>query len=119
VSTADLEPAPTVRDAKNDHVLRLIDYLNKKWARASAKGEAEVTLRFPTALLVPLTDALRHMLDHRMPLYRLHVDVEEHSRAMLAEAAVAELTMKDLCLRATCVLAEFEALLDRKRQHDR
>jgi hypothetical protein len=115
MSSTDLEPAPTVRDAKHDNILRLVDYLNKKWAYASAHGQDEITLRFPTALLIPLTDALRHMIDVRMPLYRLHVDVEEHSRAMLAEAAVAELCMKDLCLRATGMVAEFEALLNRKR----
>lgn len=109
-----LDPAPTIRDAKWDRTLRLMDYLNKKWAYAMAHGREEVTLKFPTGLVVTITDALRHMIDHRMPLYRLHVDVEEYSRAMVAQAAVAEETMRVIVLRAGEAVADLELLLQRR-----
>ncbi len=114
--TTDLPPSPTIRDAKWDNVLRLMDYLNKKWARAMAEGHDETSLKFPTPLVLLLHDALQNLMDRQMPLYRLHVDIEEHSRALVADAVEASETMKDLCLRATVAVAEIEALVERRRK---
>lgn len=111
----DLDPAPTIREKKWDDALRLMDYLNRKWAYAMGHGEDEIGLKFPTQLVLLMHDALQHMIDHQMPLYRLHVDAEEYSRSMLAAAATAEQTMKDICLRATATIAEFEAALNRRK----
>lgn len=108
----DLEQAPTIRERKWDDTLRLMDYLNKKWAHAMGNGREEIELKFPTRLVLLLHDALQHMIDNQMPLYRLHVDAEEYSRSMLAQSAIAEETMKDTCTRATMLISDLEILLE-------
>lgn len=112
MSSVELEQAPTIRDAKWDSVLRLMDYLNRKWAHSTAHGEAEVQLKFPTQLVLLLHDALQHMIDHQMPLYRLHVGAEEYSRAMLVSASTAEESMQNTCMRANELIVDLEILLE-------
>lgn len=110
----NLGPAPTIRQAKWDEAYRGVDYLNRVWARAFAKGQAEVQLKVPTPFVATIAEAILHMANNAMPLYRLHMAVEERSLSLLATTAQVEGVLQAAALRAGEAVSDLEMILDRR-----
>lgn len=109
----DLPPSPTIRQAKWDEAYRGAKYLFRKGYKAQSAG-GEVMLRVPASFCITLGEAVLHMANHTMPLYPLHVAVEERSLSLLATTVHAEETLREVVLRQMEALSDLELILERR-----
>lgn len=85
-----------------DGILDLIDNLRKQaWSPEP--------VRVPDQYAHTIADALEHWMDHKMPLYRAQVAIEEN---IVKAAAVADEMMRDELQRFQMVVADLETLME-------
>ncbi|MGD9768230.1 MAG: hypothetical protein AB7U62_11345 [Pseudolabrys sp.] len=103
------DAAARVRDPKWDGVASFIDSLREA-AFTAIRARSPMKVEWDPFMAFTICDALQHWMDHKMPLYRGMVELEEN---VLFAANVAEDVMRDNAARFALMLGDLEDVLEK------
>lgn len=104
----DFAHSPTTRESKWSRVLQLIQTVDAATIAGAKTGKITLTCDVMVALLI--SEALRHYMDAKAPLYRALETVEDR---IIRSAAVAEELMRDEYARFALAITDLETVLER------